>query len=513
MKNRANWLYFLCEMHEGKDKDKVKKAFFLYGNSLPTEHEEKEEDPKTLGKVGNKKIQCWYSINALDYSEEIMNFKSIHSVLDHSISVIAKKSVVQLSIDVDQKNPESLFHAPVDVDVYYTDEIAGFNNGFYFKPEGMDELVKILEILKKETGQSFKGAYSKRLGAFEYVKTKPWSENKVTPFTISIDPRGQKEPHRYFFERSDEFLNEELLVHLVVYDNDNEVLFDQLRSVKSFEKKIFFEPLIHNNDGGYEYWVFDKDGRLLDRDKKVFIKSISFGLNLLGNQYAISKENLSKKSPLKEGSVGIISLMSNNQIDFRNQDKIREVSDRAKDLHQRINEYFSGSNQNSCRWFKKNNDQEEFKKYLNQITHFQKCEAWIIDQYFCFDPVKKEYSTDYLFFLQNSSLDLRVISCFSGADRDKADKLKPLQDFNMPLSKMTWRNLSNGKFHDRFIYVKGKNGSNAAEDVYMLSNSFNNILKDYDICIVRLDGEAKRKATIYIKSLITESETSGDVIV
>lgn len=505
MKNRANWLYFLCEM----DKDKVKEAFFLYGNSLPTEHEAKEEKPKTLGKVGNKKIQCWYSIKALDCSEEITNFKSIHSVVNHPVSVIARKSVVHLSIDVDQKNPESLFGVPVDVGVYYTDDILGYNDGFYFKPEGMDELVKILEILKEETGQSFKGAYSKRIGAFEYITTKPWSENKVRPFAIDIEPRGQKEPHQYFFKRSEEFLNEELLVHLVVYDNDNEVLFDQLRTIKSEEKQILFDPLIHNNDGGYEYRVFDKDGNLMDRDKKFFIKSISFGMNLLENQYTISKDNLSEKSPLKEGNVGIISFMKNNQIDFNNQDKLRKVSDRTKNLYQRINEYFSGSDHSNCRWFKKDNNQEEFKKYLNQITHFEKCEAWIIDQYFCFDPVKKEYSTDYLFFLQNSGLDLKVISCFPGASRKHAENLKGLQDFNIPLSRMVWHNLSNGKFHDRFIYVKGKNSSDVVEDIYMLSNSFNNILKDYAICIVRLDGEAKRQAIMHFIELKSECNDSN----
>lgn len=496
MNNRANWLYFLWDR-------KLKKPFFLYGISLPTDHEKEEEKPKKI-KLGNKEIHCWYSINELDCSKEITNFSSIHSVLNHKISVIAKKSVVQMSIDVDQQNPESLFHAPVDVDVYYTNEILEYDDGFYFQSEGIDELAKILEILQKETGQSFKKAYSKRLGAFEYVTTKPWSENQVTPFTVYIEPKGQKVPHQYFFKRSEEFLNKELLVHLVVYDDEKEVLFDQLKIIKSGDEKIFFEHQIHNNDSGYEYWVFDRDGKLLDRDSKTFIRSISFGLNLIGNQYTIPQDILSNKSSLKEGSVGIISVMRNNQIDFKNKDELTKIGDRAKNLYQRVTEYFSGSNQSNCRWFKKSDNQEDLKKYLNQITHFEKCEAWIIDPYFFFDSDSKDYSTDYLLFLQNSGLDLKIISCFEGASKEKAQSLKLLQDYNMPISRMIWYNFSEGEFHDRFIYITNKEGAKQVEEIYLLSNSLNNLLKKYDLCVVRLDGETKRQSIMHLKKLINK---------
>lgn len=501
MKNRANWLYFLWDK-------KLQEAFFLYGVSLPTDHEKKEDRKPKIIKFGKKEIHCWHSINDLDFSKEITHFESIHSgVKDHEISVIAKKSVVQLSIDVDQQNPESLFYAPVDVDVYYTDEIWKYDDGFYFKPEGIDELAKILEILQKETGQSFKMAYSKRLGAFEYMTPKPWSENQVTPFTVSFEPRGQKEAtsHRYFFERSEEFLNAELLVHLVVYDDDKEVLFDQLKIIKPREEKIFFDPQVYKNDSGYEYWVFDSKGKLLDRDKKFFIKSISFGLNFLGNQYTISQDNLSKSSSVKGGSVGIITHMSNSQVDLKSQDELGRVSDRTKDSYQRVTEYFLGSNQSNCRWFKKSDNQEDLKKYFNQITAFEKCEAWIIDPYFSFDSDSKEYSTDYLFFLQNSGLNLNVISCFEKASKENTKNLKSLQDYSdIPLSRMNWRNFSKGNFHDRFIYIKGKQGSKQIEEVYLLSNSLNNLLKKYDLCIVNLGGEAKELAVLHLKELINK---------
>jgi len=495
MKNRANWLYFL------RDK-KLQESFFLYGVSLPTNHEKKEEKKPKKIKFANKEIHCWHSINYLDYDKEITNFKSIHSVVDHPFSVHARKSVVHFSSDVDQKNPESLFRTPVDVDVYYIYEIIKYNDGFYSKPEGIDELTKILEILQKETGQSFKGAYSKRLGAFEYMATKPWSENEVTPFTVYIEPKGQKVPHRYFFKRSEKFLTEELLVHLVVYDDEKEVLFDRLKIIKSGEEKIFFEQQTHNNDSCYEYWVFDRHGNLLDRDKMFFLKSISFGLNILDNQYTISQDNLSKSSSVKEGNVGMISVGRNNQIDFKNKDALSEIGHRAKDLYQRINQYYSGSNQNNCRWFKKDNYQEEFKKYLNQITHFEKCEMWIIDPYFYLDSDIKEYSTDYLFFLKNSDLDINVISCFEGASKEKTQSLKSLQDYNIPISKMSWHNFSKGEFHDRFIYINGKEGAKQIEEIYLLSNSLNNLMKNYDLCVVRLDGEAKRHAILHLNKLI-----------
>jgi hypothetical protein len=499
MKNRANWLYFLLG-----DK-KLKEAFFLYGVSVPTHHEKKEEKKPKKIKFANKEIHCWHSVNGLDFSKEITHFESIHSIVkNHKIEVSARKSVVHFSIDVDQKNPESLFRSPVDVDVYYIDEIMKYKDGFYFKPEGIEELAKILEILQKETGQSFKGAYSKRLGTFEYMVNKPWSENEVTPFTVYIEPKGQKVPHRYFFRRSGEFLTEELLIHLVVYDDEKEVLFDQLKIIKSGEEKIFFEHQIHNNDSGYEYWIFDRDGKLLDRDKMFFLKSISFGLNILGSQYNISQENLSKSSSLKGGNVGIINHISNIKVDLKSQNELERVSDRAKVLYQSITEYFSGSNQINCRWFNKVDNQEDLKKYLNQITHFEKCEACIIDPYFSFDSDSKEFSTDYLFFLKNSNLNLKVISCFPGNSKKHAEKIKSFQDFDIPLSRMMWHNLKHGKFHDRFIYVKGKIDSNEKEDVYMLSNSFNNILKDYNICVARLDGEAKTQAIKHVRELQSE---------
>lgn len=494
MDNRANWLYFLQYESDKKSKECV----FLYGLSLPTKHNTMEAKISQIGqkKINKKCILVFASVTEFKSNLiETIDFKAIHSKCPHQSVIVASKSIIQVSKESSLETPESLLQTPMSVDIYYTNELVSYKEGFYFKDDNIEELSKIAQILENESGQSFSNAYSKRLGCFEYATPQAWSELTVTPF-IFIETKD-----KILLRKTKEFqlfITEDFSVHLIAYKND-EIVLDKLIQIKNNKAEQDFN-LLDDDYHYYEYWVFNQDGILIDRDRKYFIEKISLNGNQICAEYALSQVNYTKKSSLKHKERSVKTTRSFN-IDVDSDKGSEPIVQKLENLYQKLKIHSIKEDTNDGQWFVHTDKGhvEELIKYFNCLTKSNNCTMTI------FDPYLSEESLEYFLHLTNLNLKLNFVSYLkkqSAIDDIITSKLNNYKDYTIPLANVMWYNVKD-EFHDRIIYIQNTiTNSTEMEQIYILSNSLNNLLKSYDFCIVPLNGKTKKRAKTYIDNLL-----------
>jgi hypothetical protein len=500
----VNWLYFLGDKSAN---DKI----FLYGLSLPTSFPNRRNSkPKVICKLGGKQVYLFNSINDIDMgaiqNQDKIIFNEINSHVNTDLSYFCTRQAIQVSGECYLDIPESPVGSLVEIDIYYSNDIYSYENGRYLDESHIDELHKILNALQKDTGQSFTGSYSKRLGCFEYGHIMDWAENPI-PFRIHKD---KKQPNKYYFSRTID--NEEMLVHLIVYSRSREVLLDELKPIMQGTKEIQFSKEL-TNDGSFECWVFNKSGELLHRDKAHWILSIGMTMNLAGastvieDSYSRRDDNAKHVKPFTPTVASEINHSKDKSYDL--------IRSREDIIHELASRYTKDKDETKGKWFSRtDNAISEIFNYLKKLTSNLNVELLIID------PFISRESLSPLLRLENTTVKINIISCWDAIDPDNCssapkdetkeeivETLNDLNGYGLPVSNVTWHDLKTRKFHDRFIVA-----SNGDErKVFMLSNSINNLLKKYDFCIISLDGLIRAKCLAYIDALVDECNDSNRI--
>lgn len=484
---RANWLYFLGDKSN-------KEELFLYGLSLPTSFpEERNSKPKKIGEnINGKHIHRYESINEKGIDdiqiEDNMRIKlnEINSMLNNNIEFIHQKQVTQVSRDYNYDIPESPIHSIVKMNIFYTDNFHAYESGKYLKGENISELKDILKILEDDTGQSFSSAYSKRLGCFEYGSVMPWAES-ITPFDIN---KNQK---YYCFKRSR--YDEDMFVHLSVYSNSKEIILDELKLLPQGVKEVNFDQKLKDTSE-FEYWVFNKEGELLHRNRFHWILGCNVCFNVPTGTIDIVDETSRRDSKTK--NVTIHNPISSMEISSSKD----EVDERIRSRESIIYGLVKKHSMDKGRWFIRTDDSiSEIIKYLNDLTRESNTELLIVDPFF-----SKE-SLGPLLRMENSTIKINIISCWGKSKKtdwknEVVKTLIKLKDFGLPASYLTWHDLKERLFHDRFIKIK----NNTEVKIFMLSNSINSLLKSYDFCLVLLEGHIRKNALLYIDTLECKDE-------
>lgn len=496
---RANWLYFL-----GTKNNKYEN--FIYGISLPTSNKNRYNLNNRLGKIGNKRLYVFESISddidMPNLKNNSIDLNLYHKDIKENISIVHKNKYIQ-SYEPEHIRIASPIGQTVYVNSYYSSSFYNINNGMFLNEDNKDLLLTLLTELDKDSGQNFIKNYSQRLGCFEYIDAMPWAET-ATPFSIYT---SRNTLNKYTIKRDNKYSQEILYVHLIVYSKQNNVLLDEFRIFnKGLDELEFNIELI--NDTKYKYSVFDADGKLIYKDSNHWMLGISIQMNMVSDTVKINSKKgvktISAYTPIKPVEINY----PDNKIIQNISSNIRIIDDIKS------NKNNSDNNVPEQKWFDKN--ENLVQDIINFIKKYLKYNSEIL----IIDPFISSESLELLMNIDNTSVKISVISCWNNNDPDSNNKssteeiikktkelIKKFASTSFPIGKLVWHNLGKENFHDRFIHIVDSHENK----LFMLSNSINNLLRNYNFVISELTGTTKENAIKYITSIKANCNNSNRI--
>lgn len=487
---RANWLYFL-----GTKSNKCE--LFIYGISLPTSSEFCFNHKNDLGKIGDKRLYVFESvtddISIPDINNNIVRLNIYHKDLNRDISIVYKNKYIQ-SHEPDYVRIESPIGQTAYINSYYSSEFYAFNNGMFLKEENKELLMSLLIKMEQDSGQHFREHYSQRLGCFEYIEAMSWAETSA-PFTIST---SRNLPNKYSIRRNKEYSKQKVFVHLIVYSKQNDVLLDEFKIFKESTCELQFDTEIYN-DTKYKYSIFDSNGKLIYKDSGYWMLGLSLQMNIISDTVKINSENGIKTISAYTPTQPIEIKYPDNKIIQNINSNIKIINNIKKHKNLDINKITLEQ-----KWFDKN------ENTVQEIIDFIKSHLKYNSEILIVDPFISPESLELLMNINNTSIKINIISCWINNDPDSNDKsstreimrktrelIKKFASTSFPIGNLTWHNLGKNNFHDRFIYIC----SSQTNKLFMLSNSINNLLRNYNFVISELTGTTKENAIKYITSI------------
>lgn len=496
--NYITWLYFLEDKENNKD-------IFLYGLSLPTKSDINETKTTSI-KISKKvRIVLFTTISKLTLIQNNnLSFNGFMGKANYHTNIIDTQNTILVSKNIDKNRPYSILGFPIYISTYYTQDVHTYIDNNI----SINELNIILEKLSTLSGQDFSGIYLKQIGSYETGKAKEWIEDRNSIFELGQNLDQKNNTREYFFNKQERYINIAYTIHLIIYNDDNEILNDNIYHIKESDK---FTTLISTDlteDSGFEYWIFDNDSNLIDRQYLTFYKNFSVSSSIIEGEYILSKEIFSKKNPLSKEDRKIQIHTSTSHQRYNQKTKLdikninRQLYNRIKDLNEKddIKKY--------GKWFKKENFQELID-FFNEITMNGQYKLIFIDPF-----ISSSSCLDYLYHFKNTNISLEFISCWAkdiSPDDDKKREteaehienfkniLDNIQDYKLPLKNTIWYNFREKSFHDRFLYVE--DSSKQEVSIYSISNSLNNLLSNYEnLSIVPLHGNVFIQAKDYIQN-------------
>ena len=501
---RANWLYFL-----GSKKNK--QELFVYGLSMQTKCQWLYDRVHKIGKVGDKKLYLFESVsNDIDLSDldkEQLKLNLFHDKVESELKIEHINKYIQ---NYDSEKQEYIPLSPIGQTVYmnvlYSKLFYEYQDGFFLKEENKPYLKELLYLLEQNNGQNFKSGYHQRLGCFEYAETMPWAETSV-PFKISSE---NKAPNTYKLTRSEDLKNEIQTVHLIVSTNNNNVLLDEIKSFEKGQLSLEFKTEIID-DSCYEYSVFDALGKLIHKDKGAWMQAMSLRMHTISD--TVTLETV-EKGKTKSTTISAYSPMNTVKVKYPDDKNIQNIKSNTRIIKALCDSKPVCSTQ---KWFDKNEDSvEEIMKYINSYLAGTNNIITIIDPFFSAGAM---YALSQI---NNTSTLIRVVSCWEskkdpddGSDTTKeqlAQQVKAnvnaLKNTYLPIGKMSWHDLGAENFHDRYIWIN----QDGKDLVFSISNSMNNLLKDYHFTMVELTGVTKEKTLKYLNEILAKCNSENKIL-
>ena len=498
---RANWLYFLGPKNN-------KQELFVYGLSLETQNSHIYNKLYKLGKVGDKILYLFESISQdiqhTEFDTGTINLNLFHEQLSQSIKIEHINKYIQ-NQDLDSEIPTSPINQTVYMNVFYTFLFHEYDNGLFLDEENKSQLLELLRLLQENSSQNFKDAYFERLGCFEFGETMPWAETS-TPFSIS---NAKTIPNTYKITRKEEYKNEEYTVHLIVTSIDENILLDEIKTFKKGHTDLIFDtPII--NDAGFEYSVFNTDGKLIHKDKGHWMLGISIQISSGGTPVNLKKIEKGKE---KNIVVSAYSPTSPIEIKYPDDKNIQKVKSNIRIIKSICKTKTIKPVQ---KWFDKNeNSIEDIMKYLNEFLTGMTNSIIFIDPFFSAEALWA------LSQINNTNTNINVISCWGNIDPDTGENttleqniqkviefVNKISEINLPVGKLIWHNLGSENFHDRYILIS----NNGKERVFSIPNSMNNLLKKYNFTILELTDYTRENALKYLHEIIGKCNENNRII-
>lgn len=497
----ASWLYFIGNKEN-------KSQIFLYGLSLPTDNNvAMNSKPQKIGRLSSgEEIYLFFSIINIHPEKFCQNnkikFNSINNNLAIEVIYNEYSEIIQSKKHYDFDIPSSPVASTITMHSYYTDDFFSFRDEYFLREENKEILREILDILEKDTAQHFLDGYSKRVGCYEYADVPTWIEN-IPPFKIRTT---KEQPNQYIFRR--DFCDVKNIIHLTVFSVTSEILLDEVQIIHKGKKEITFnKPLI--NDGGYEYWVFDENDKLVHTEKCHWLLGISMDMRMIGRSVNIKYG----KNEEKELNVSIENRPIKTEVKYPVKNPLNIINERQQLIYQLAKNKTNHTNKTMQKYFSKSkNTLQDIINYINERIVDDNSTIYFIDPF-----ISKE-SLIPILGINKNDIKIEIISAWTSKDPDSEPDLsssimeiekikqktiqtiKNIQGSGLPAARLIWHNLSKECFHDRYIYIKSLKN----RYVFSLTNSLNNLLTRYDISIFEYDGENKILASKYLEELISK---------
>jgi len=309
-------------------------------------------------------------------------------------------------------------------------------------------------------------------------------------------------------------------VHIEL-SGDGEVLWEGLKTAKESGS---VEVVVQGIADGVKFTVFDGDGTLVQKEECAYVREVGMNAKTLGRTLEV-KDKLANQAASQgkthayaSGSVATSTHASTVAYDPAGLRRFRlQMRDHLEQVIP-----VPGAD----RWFHRSLDgQLGVISYLNQLLNDGSIQsAVIVDPFFADDSVER-----LLTRLSSDSLQLTIVSCWGKYDLNTGkalsekdselllkrvlpamlDRIGPLLSI-----KLRFVNLVTGggdpAFHDRYLMTRSRTGD---RQVYLLSNSINNLAVNWPFCMSKLSGQARVEAARYIDGLClgndaTESTTT-----
>jgi hypothetical protein len=225
--NYITWLYFLKEK-------KNNTLTFLYGLSLRTNNDTSHtrEHTTKINKQQNIVVYTTISDSTLVKNAKL-DFSIFIKEKQYQSDILDIKNTILVSKEIDKEVPSSILELPLYTTTFYTQDIHN-----YIENHSIEKLNPILKKLSNLSAQDFTGNYLRRIGCYEIGEAQDWVENRNSVFELGQNLDKENNKREYFFEKKEGYFNDSYLIHLIVYNRDNEILFDTINRNFSFFKKI-----------------------------------------------------------------------------------------------------------------------------------------------------------------------------------------------------------------------------------------------------------------------------------
>ncbi len=490
----VSWLYFL-----GNDKNPTE--LFLYGLSLFTQFNKCINlSPEEIGKVqsdlfGVKKIYLFKSIKTCGILDIIdgnkIKLHSINSNLSDDLEFKFFRKTIRNPKNFGYNVPESPVSTTIELSTYYIDQIVPLINN----PSEKNTIIDILKILQKDTGLKFTEGYSRNFGCYEMALNLPaWVESEP-PFDLKIREKALT------FERSS--CDSIIFLHVIIY-KDKEIVFDKIL-VLDRDKKIYSFPQCELDD--FEYWVFDENGNLLHHEHIGLIKQISVKIHALGNTIKImNKSKCVSVTPTNTSAMDIDAPRETSDI---------ELSYRIQTMNSLVRKHYDFPTRQKF-FVKSNNPLNEVIAYINNFIDYDHSNVYFIDPFISISSLLP------ICGINKITTKITIISAYKNFNPDDENPqniefdtlinntkgaMKKISELEIPASRLSWFNLKNELFHDRFVYVKNKD----SYTILSISNSFNNLLGKYNFSIFEFNDSEKIRVQKYLEEIIKKTNNTNQI--
>ncbi len=372
---------------------------------------------------------------------------------------------------MEKDKPASLFGKVVSyIDVYYTENYKDYNKNF----KDIDSICKILE---QDTGQDFTNFYKERLGCFEYCNIPEWVEESTMNYSLRAHDINNNSSFQYIFKRNEKWI-EALHISLVVYNSAGNVLIDELACIKENESEYAFKTIVEGFNPETTIKIYDCNGKLIVKESgPLFHKdyvTITYNMKYIHATY-LDQDGKPHVSPYSY--IGTLP------------DQIENID--------------------GCFICKEENIdyEQEITNFFNNIVKL--CDVVIIDPYmFKKTDTGIIPSFKYLTRLEHTSIKSITLLGSGKSDPDVIQHIKNNADFKIPF----YNNLNCLKakqnFHDRYIYIKYKDGENNNYVIYSVSNSFSNFINNFNnLLITKIPESLSNEVKNYLDGIIDSADT------